>query len=105
MADTTEGSGLSAYEARRIVRRVKPQRKNAAPQDYKITKGGKPFVEGKFAVVQKVCQMIKPSTLKRRLDDGDRSWERLSRDLEPTTTRKRKIEGYKIGAGRFRDLD
>ena len=73
------GEGLSAARAGKIERRVKPQRLIAAPSTYTIIDGKTQHENCTLKKVLEMCAGVKQSTLKRRLDSGERNLETLRR--------------------------
>lgn len=63
--------GLSAAQARKIIKRSKPPRKIAAPATYNV------HLEGSFAVIKSLCPQVPPRTLLRRLERGGRDLMQL----------------------------
>lgn len=78
--DGNKGKGLTAASAGRVQRRVKPVRLIAEAATYKIQdqKTGE-IHEGTLKMVLALCPGIKQSTLKRRLDSGERTLGQLRR--------------------------
>jgi hypothetical protein len=69
---SAEGGGLSAAKARSINKRVKREPLIAPPAKYNI-RDGLTTLEGlAFKAVAALCPKISGSTLKRRLDKGER---------------------------------
>jgi len=84
MAEGGEATGLSAAGARKITRRVEKIRMIAPPAKYTVTdsKTGVKHEEVAFKTVSALCPKIKSSTLKRRLENGERDLAVLRRRPE-----------------------
>lgn len=92
MHDGGDGKGLSAAAARRVVRRFKTPPQIAAPATYEVTDGTTTHT-GKFNTVAALCPNVKTSTLKRRLESGERDLTKLRRPPEPKQgARKRRMK-------------
>ena len=73
-----ETTPLSATQAGKIVRRVKPVKKEAQ-RVYTVRNKESPTGQtiGTFSVIKALCPKIKPNTLKRRLDSHERDLDKL----------------------------
>jgi hypothetical protein len=71
--------GFSAHVAGQIERRCQPQRAIAAPAIYTVRDKAGEETTGRFAVIKALCPDVKVSTLKLRLDNGERTLEELRR--------------------------
>ena len=75
-----DGTTLSAARSSKIVRRAKKERSIALPAIYTILgTAGEIVAAGTFRVVQALCPKVNASTLKRRLDTGERKLDELKK--------------------------
>lgn len=81
---------MSASDAKKIKRRMPPVRKIAKPATYTVVEPitGQKYV-GRLAVVQALCPKVKPTTLKARLESGERDLMKLRR--KPDSPHRRKM--------------
>lgn len=81
--------GFSAAKAKHITRRVKKEPLIAPAAKYTVIDGNTMHT-GTFKVVAMLCPGIAVSTLKRRLDNGERDCAKLRRAPEPKQGHKRR---------------
>lgn len=75
-----DGTPLSAARSGKIVRRAKKERAIALPAIYTILgAAGEVVAAGTFRVVSALCPKVNASTLKRRLDTGERKLDELKK--------------------------
>jgi hypothetical protein len=82
MVEEGDGRGLSAAGARRITKRAKRESSIAKPAHYVVTLDGEEH-HGTFKTVAQLCPTVIASTLKRRLEIGERDIRKLRRAPEP----------------------
>lgn len=88
----TEPRGMSAAQARRQVKRAKAPRERSEPRQFTIRKEGVTVLElGTLRDVRALLPEVKASLLTRRLDGGERDYDRLSRPPENPAARKKKL--------------
>lgn len=87
---TEKKKAMSANDAKKIKRRVAPVRSIAEPAIYSVVEPitGQRYT-GRLAVMQALCPKVKPSTLKQRLESGERDLMKLRR--KPDTRGRRKM--------------
>jgi hypothetical protein len=78
--DGDQEKGLSAAGARKIIRRCKKVRLIEPPTQYVVTDKRGNKHTGTFKTVATLCPKVKTSTLRRRLENGERSLDQLRRE-------------------------
>lgn len=92
MSEITEPRGMSAAQARRQIKRAKAPRERSAPRRFTIKRNDQIVLEeGSLGDVRKLLPKVKASLLTRRLDGGERDYDRLARPPESPASRKRKM--------------
>lgn len=76
------GKGLSAAGARRIEHRAQKVRLIDPPLQFTVKDAKGKEHKGTFKVIAALCPKVKKTTLKRRLDSGERNLDRLRRPPE-----------------------
>jgi hypothetical protein len=76
------GKGFSAAGARKIDRRVQKVRLIDPPLQFTVKDEKGKEHKGTFKVIAALCPKVKTTTLKRRLDSGERDLLRLRRPPE-----------------------
>lgn len=85
-----DGNTLSAARSGKIVRRAKKERSIALPAIYTILgAAGEIIAAGTFRVVSALCPKVNASTLKRRLDSGQRKLEDLKKKPRASQSRRK----------------
>lgn len=76
------GSGLSAAKARTVSRRFKKPRLIEPAAKYTVYEGNTQHV-GTFKTIAALCPTVAPTTLKKRLEKGERDLTILRRKPQP----------------------
>jgi hypothetical protein len=82
--------GFSAARAGKINQRCKKVRQIAEPEQYTVVDAAGTKHKGTFKIVAALCPGVIASTLKRRLDSGERKVEMLKRPPESKRGGRRK---------------
>ena len=91
MAENNEPRGMTAAQARRQPKRDKHPSLKSTPNHYNIRKGDELVLEnGTLADVRKLFPKTKASLLQRRLQGGERDFDRLARPPDSPTMRLRR---------------
>lgn len=87
-----EARGMSAAQARRQIKRAKAPRERSAPRQFTIHREGQVVLDhGTLKDVRALLPKVKASLLTRRLDGGERDYDRLARPPESPASRKKKL--------------
>ena len=89
--NTKEPRGLSAAQARRPAKRAKQPSTRSPPRVFTIRRGDEVVLEGGLRDVLALFPDVRGSLVTRRLDGGERDFDRLARPPEPPAKRKRKL--------------
>lgn len=88
----TEKRGMSAAQANRHVKRAKAPSSRAAPRQFTIRRKDAVVLDaGSLADVRALLPGVKSSLLARRLDSGERDYDRLARPPDTPASRKRQM--------------
>lgn len=99
MPECKEPRGMSAAQACRPVKRTRAPSDRSPPRTFTIRRDDVPVLEeGTMKQVRDLFPGVKPSLLTRRLDSGERDFDRLARPPEsPASRKKRMSQGvYKL---------
>lgn len=87
-----EQRGMSAAQARRQIKRAKAPRERSAPRQFTIRRNEEIVLDnGTLKDVRELLPKVKASLLTRRLDGGERDYDRLARPPETPASRKKKM--------------
>lgn len=90
--NTKEPRGLSAAQARRPVKRAKTPKDRSEPRQFTIRRGEEIMLDaGTMKDVFALLPRLPATLLRRRLDSGERDYDRLSRPPDSPATRKRRM--------------
>lgn len=91
MAENNEPRGMTAAQARRQPKRDKHPSLKPSPNHYNIRKGGELVLEnGTLADVRKLFPKTRASLLYRRLQGGERDFDRLARPPDSPSMRMKR---------------
>lgn len=94
MTENLKDSGMTAAQARRVVKRAKTPRQISEPRKYRITRDGKEISPEPMsrADIRALCPGLRDGLVTKRLEGGERDIDKLKRAPEKPSTRKRKLQ-------------